>query len=279
MFAALKNKWGDRLFIGTPLRRFLHPTPALDTNHGRASLGAKLKDHEDTATLWPIVRLPKAPFFAFVEGELILFHAEEGPPTGPYSDHQKYLITRTYGNMGWGANPVAHDEGAPVLARPRSGIYVHAKLMIVDDVFLFAGSTNINRRGFYHDGEMNSFSIPQHLHGDPANPARVLRSRLMAEHAGITPEMGLSLFADPFAVIPFLSRSWYQGAHRAPMEFFDDPAPLGIPIKTSDSRADAILKVTMASVYELERVNAWKMVVDPLTESSPGRVSGPRYQP
>ena len=40
---------------------------------------------------------------------------------------------------------------------------MHAKVMIVDDTFLFAGSSNINRRGLYHDGEMDSFTIPQHL--------------------------------------------------------------------------------------------------------------------
>ena len=41
-----------------------------------------------------------------------------------------------------------------------SSIYVHAKLMVVDDVFLSLGSANLDRRGFFYDGEINAFTIP-----------------------------------------------------------------------------------------------------------------------
>src|SRR5205814_2668724 len=108
-----------------------------------------------------------------------------------------------------------------VLAVQVPSIYVHAKVTIVDDTFLFVGSSNINRRGLYHDGEMDSFTIPQHLRGDPTNPARILRSRLMAEHMGLSPEMGMALFADPISAIPyFTSRTWYEGSRRQPLLFF-----------------------------------------------------------
>lgn len=281
VFAALRTKWGERFKLGTPVRRFLDVTPeGLVTNLGRARLASKLTATDATAELSPVAHLPNAPFFAFVEGELVLFHAEDGAPTGEGEESvQKYEVTRTAQASGWGASRSDHDENAPVLAVRIPGIYVHAKLMIVDDVFLFAGSSNLNRRSLYHDGEMNAFVIPQHLLGDPNNPARVLRSRLMAEHIGITPEMGLSLFADPFAALPYLERSWYRGAHRVPFDFFDGAAPLGIPIKTSDSPVTALLDLALATATDLDKKNIWKAFVDPPSASAPAlaRTPGPEY--
>ncbi len=281
VFSALNAAWGQRLYIGTPLRRFLHPTPALVTNLGRARLASKLLANIYSAELSPVAHLPKAPFFAFVEGELILFYEEDGPPIGTGdTSSQKFHLTRAGGGSGWNANQVDHDAQAPVVAVRIPGIYVHAKMMIVDDVFLFAGSSNLNRRGFYHDGEMDAFAIPQHLLGDPRNPARVLRSRLMAEHVGLTPEMGLSLFADPFSVMPYLSRSWYSGAHRTKMDFFGASPSPGIAIGTDDSYVLEVLKALVGPLLAAEESAAWKLLVDPTTGTEPSLpplTTGPRY--
>lgn len=52
---------------------------------------------------------------------------------------------------------------------------VHAKVMVVDDVWLTVGSANINDRGFKTEGEINAVVLDRGL-------SKQLRKRLMAEH-------------------------------------------------------------------------------------------------
>jgi phosphatidylserine/phosphatidylglycerophosphate/cardiolipin synthase-like enzyme len=56
---------------------------------------------------------------------------------------------------------------------------VHAKVMVVDDVWLTVGSANINDRGFKTEAEINAVVLDEQL-------ARDLRVRLMAEHLEIS---------------------------------------------------------------------------------------------
>jgi hypothetical protein len=42
------------------------------------------------------------------------------------------------------------------------------------------GSANVNRRGFYHDGEIHLFTLPQSLRSMPGNPVKMLRRVLWA---------------------------------------------------------------------------------------------------
>ncbi|WP_288804660.1 phospholipase D-like domain-containing protein [uncultured Novosphingobium sp.] len=73
-------------------------------------------------------------------------------------------------------HPVASD-GTP--------IYVHAKLMIVDDEILRVGSANMNNRSMGLDSECDVFidaARPANGHVVPA--IRALRIRLLAEHCG-----------------------------------------------------------------------------------------------
>lgn len=58
---------------------------------------------------------------------------------------------------------------------------VHAKIMIVDDVWLTVGSANIHDRGFRSEGEINVVVLDKPL-------ARDLRKRLMAEHLELAVE-------------------------------------------------------------------------------------------
>ena len=80
-----------------------------------------------------------------------------------------------------GTRPRKHGKGAAATVVDLAGIYVHAKIMIVDDVFVGIGSANLNRRGLYHDGEINAFSVPQQLKTAPAIRSAALRRRLWAE--------------------------------------------------------------------------------------------------
>ncbi len=271
---ALQTAWGGRFYAGTPLRRFLHEVPGLTTNLGRMRLANALTAGASQCDLTPLSHIPPPPFWAFVGNELLLVHATLGAPSGS-STQTVEIVRATPGT--WGADPVAHPAGTPVLAVQIPGIYVHAKVMIVDDIFLFAGSSNINRRGLYHDGEMNSFTIPQHLRGDPANPARLLRSRLMAEHAGLSPEMGQSLFADPLSAIEyFTQRSWYQGAPRQPLGFFGSLPP-DVSLGTSDSLGGWLLGVLIGILREAAVHEVWPLLVDPTTSLDTGTNKGPEF--
>jgi len=56
-------------------------------------------------------------------------------------------------------------------------IYIHAKLMIIDDVFVTLGSANINQRSMSGDGEINIAATHEHK-------ASELRSEIFAKHTG-----------------------------------------------------------------------------------------------
>ena len=65
-------------------------------------------------------------------------------------------------------------------------IYVHAKLMVVDDCFLRVGSSNIDRRSMGFDTECDIAVIAQSA-GD-RRQIRHFRDRLIAEHLGLDPD-------------------------------------------------------------------------------------------
>jgi phosphatidylserine/phosphatidylglycerophosphate/cardiolipin synthase-like enzyme len=60
-------------------------------------------------------------------------------------------------------------------------IYVHAKVAIVDDIWVTAGSANLNNRGMRDDTEMNVATLDEQL-------AQSLRFLLWAEHLGLLNE-------------------------------------------------------------------------------------------
>ncbi len=71
-----------------------------------------------------------------------------------------------------GASHPDTDAPGGMLYRP---VYVHAKVGIVDDLWLTVGSANLNNRGFLNDAELNIAVV------DPQS-ARELRTLLWAEH-------------------------------------------------------------------------------------------------
>lgn len=76
-------------------------------------------------------------------------------------------------------------------------IYVHAKLMIVDDTILRIGSANMNNRSMGLDSECDlviDAERPGNAHAIPA--IRRLRLALLAEHCGIVPEDAEKLLAE-----------------------------------------------------------------------------------
>jgi phosphatidylserine/phosphatidylglycerophosphate/cardiolipin synthase-like enzyme len=70
-----------------------------------------------------------------------------------------------------------------------TAIYVHAKLMIVDDIVLRIGSANMNNRSMGLDSECDVFidaARPGNAHATPAITS--LRHSLLAEHCGLAAE-------------------------------------------------------------------------------------------
>ena len=75
-------------------------------------------------------------------------------------------------------------------------IYVHSKLMIVDDEIIRVGSANFNNRSMGLDSEFDAFIDAARAGSESAGRAiTALRHKLLAEHTGQTPEIVADLLA------------------------------------------------------------------------------------
>ena len=81
-------------------------------------------------------------------------------------------------------------------------IYVHAKLMVVDDEVLHVGSSNMNNRSMRLDTECD-VTIDARLEGNGQATKAIarIRSGLLAEHLGVTPERIADVFAKTGSLI------------------------------------------------------------------------------
>jgi phosphatidylserine/phosphatidylglycerophosphate/cardiolipin synthase-like enzyme len=109
-------------------------------------------------------------------------------------------------------------------------IYVHAKVCVVDDVWMVVGSDNLNRRSWTNDSEASCAVIDEELDmREPRDPgglgdcARVLaretRLRLWREHAAVTDDAVLLDPAAGFAALADRARAlddWYDRGRRGP---------------------------------------------------------------
>jgi len=118
-----------------------------------------------------------------------------------------------------------NEQGTP--------IYVHAKAIVIDDVWAMVGSANLNRRSWTHDSEVACAVLDQQR--DPRQPtdpgglgdgarvfARRLRLRLWGEHLGqaagdhdaelLDPVDGFELWRTTAARL----EAWHQGGQRGP---------------------------------------------------------------
>jgi phosphatidylserine/phosphatidylglycerophosphate/cardiolipin synthase-like enzyme len=104
-------------------------------------------------------------------------------------------------------------------------IYVHAKVVVIDDVLAAIGSDNMNRRSWTHDSEISVAVLDEERDDrEPLDPAglgdgarrfaRHLRLRLMREHLGADGDEGL---LDPAEAFSTFERSaaaleeWHRG--------------------------------------------------------------------
>ncbi|MFY9918041.1 MAG: hypothetical protein WAL26_06525, partial [Mycobacterium sp.] len=164
-FRDLELAWGKRLFIGTPMRRPILDPPGRITSTGRLTLLADVGGSDNSLMVGPPTRVPSGRFFLWANGEL-MYVTGANDVTGPNGQAAKELSVLRGGNgtaERWCDNPRPHEKGTALTAAQPTAIFLHCKIMMVDDMFVAIGSTNINRRGFFHDGEITAFAIPEEL--------------------------------------------------------------------------------------------------------------------
>lgn len=275
----LQTRWGDRVLIGAPLRRPFLPTSGRMTLEGRCTLFEDIGPGDTILKIGPKARLPQAiPFWLWINGELMFAHK--------IADNDELIDDRPVvnvevirgpglGNPRWGAYARDHVKDSPVTASQLKGIFVHAKIMMVDDIHVTIGSANLNRRGLFYDGEIGVFSVPEQLKAAPDNPARALRTKLWAEQLGLPPAMGPVLLQDPIAAFDLFHRHFYAGNRFMPLNYFDINEDAELEFSISDNLlANALLNMGL-SWFVSHRDELWNTFVDPTTTADPDPTDGP----
>jgi phosphatidylserine/phosphatidylglycerophosphate/cardiolipin synthase-like enzyme len=274
--------WGTRLLVGFPQRRTILPPAGTAASEGRLWLAAPCSASDDDILVGPDKRVMPMPAWLWIEGELVLAVGASLEIIDEVRYHRLAVIRgQSAGQPRWSAHRRDHlAVGTPVTAAAVKGIYIHAKTMMIDDVFVSIGSANLNRRGFFSDGEINVFAIPQALHASDDNPARSLRTALWAEHLGLPPAMGPTLLTDAVAAVDQFWRPHLAGNRFTPYEASDLRS-----LYVQSGALAALLPALLAAVNiaignspeELDFVlrRAWNLVVDPPSQSDPDPTEGP----
>jgi phosphatidylserine/phosphatidylglycerophosphate/cardiolipin synthase-like enzyme len=255
--------------VGYPRRRYTVSENELRSSSGKCILGQNLpavSGLDDNVVLKPAARVPVPPFWLSVEGELMWVYDEAigAPPTG--TKRLKVVRGPDTRFVKGGVSPVgtsmrAHSTGAAATVIDLTNIYVHAKLMIVDDVFLGVGSANLNRRGLFHDGELNIFTMPEALKAIATNPIVALREKLWAEMLDLPGAMASGLLADPVAAAKLFERSPFFGNRFVDIDAY--PNHLMFGASTGDGLVATLLQLFVTGLVAVDHVKLFDAVVDP----------------
>jgi phosphatidylserine/phosphatidylglycerophosphate/cardiolipin synthase-like enzyme len=140
-------------------------------------------------------------------------HEKETADLILYAQRRRMISILLYG--GPEATPGgAHDVSDRVVVYgrvndARTPIYVHCKMMIVDDVWVSISSSNLSRRSMTYDSEIGAMSIDSQTRRGGQRLARDLRVDLMASHLGLTPEER-PLVEDPYEAFR-LFKDYFDG--------------------------------------------------------------------
>jgi phosphatidylserine/phosphatidylglycerophosphate/cardiolipin synthase-like enzyme len=168
----------------------------------------------------PPSRVPDRPFWLVVGGEAMLAYRRTpafSSATSVRLDVRRAGDTNLFG-AGLGTDRAYHKTGAAVTAGSFPDIYVHSKMMLIDDAFASIGSANANRRGYYSDGECNIFALRDRVADGADNWIRELRIALWSEHLGVTSQFGGAALTDPVLCLPLFGRRFTTGSRFVPFE-------------------------------------------------------------
>lgn len=279
VLSELRAAWQDRMLAGAILRRPKLSAANRVAAKGRTYLAREALAGDDVVYLEQPARVPGMPCWLWIDGEMMLARASQTLPIDGRSLAQvEVLRGNTPADPKWRGHRRRHLKGAPVTCSNLASIYVHAKTMMVDDVFVSIGSCNVNRRGFFCDGEINVFAIPEALAGARDNPARSARTQLWAEHLGIPPEMGATLLADPVAAFDLFHRSHLLGNRFIPIASLDLKLSLGasfdiVPMSFFSLLGSLLGLGTVAANVIYQRI--WNLGIEPSSATDPNPVKFP----
>lgn len=232
----MRDAWGDRLKVGILRKRFSHNTTSRESASGRLWLAEQLKDTEDLVELAPVARVPSPPFWLSVDDEVMRAYTKVSGATSPEFVQlhvERNEATNLFGAMS-GTPRKTHKKNAAVLAGSFPCIYVHSKMMLIDDAFASIGSANANRRGYYSDGECNIFALRESV-TDGENWIRELRVALWAEHLGVPPEYAAVALRDLAAGLALFSRKFTVGSRFTPFDAQPYATDLSLATEFTDS--------------------------------------------
>ena len=215
----MSEAWGDRLKVGSLRQHFYRSQTNRTKAVGRMWLTADVAEGDNTIKVGPPDRVPGAPFWVTVGTEAM--YVRDAVPESSTATEVELRVDRAdatnlFDDMK-GTKRAEHKKGEAVCGGIFPGIYVHAKMMLIDDAFAAIGSANLNRRGHFSDGECNLFAIREELsHGD--NWIRDLRKKLWSEVLGVPEEYGDVAFDDPVANLKLFDRKFVTGSRFAPFK-------------------------------------------------------------
>jgi len=138
---------------------------------------------------------------------------------------QAIKVCRSAGGDRFAIFDLENSAGSPV--------YVHAKVVVIDDVWAMVGSDNLNRRSWTHDSELSCAVLDETRDSrEPSDPAglgdgarifaRDLRLRLWREHLGreasdpasdlVDPADGFKIMVDQAAAVQL----WHESRRSGP---------------------------------------------------------------
>ena len=213
----MSEAWGDRLKVGSLRQHFYRSQTNRTKAVGRMWLTADVAEGDNTIKVGPPDRLPGAPFWVTV-GTEAMYVRDKVPESNTGTEIELRVDRADATNLfdlAKGTKRAAHKKGEAVCGGVYPGIYVHAKMMLIDDAFAAIGSANLNRRGHFSDGECNLFAVREELsHGD--NWIRALRTKLWSEVLGVPEEYGATAFDDPVANLRLFDRKFITGSRFSP---------------------------------------------------------------
>jgi hypothetical protein len=138
---------------------------------------------------------------------ILVPEAADAPPVEAFNFHQAAFL-RTVTARHPGKVHVFH----PLQPSTGRSIYVHSKVMVIDDVYAVVGSPNVNRRSTTHDTELAAAVVDADVVDGVCRYARDLRLRLWGEHLALS--VSDPAIADPIAGVAEWERQASAGTFR-----------------------------------------------------------------